>query len=119
MTKFGLFGSNKNADGSSNSSVSTIPEKSAHHHKRPASSRRSSYESATQGNGVVLAKNERYEVAAEQHGHHSNRPASINATFGEDIVMESGYRGYLVVFGGFLVRRNTPALSTDQLTNWP
>ncbi|KAG0355532.1 hypothetical protein BGZ54_001111, partial [Gamsiella multidivaricata] len=28
---------------------------------------------------------------------------SMNATFGEDVVMESGFRGYLVVFGGFLV----------------
>ncbi|GJJ72382.1 hypothetical protein EMPS_04739 [Entomortierella parvispora] len=103
MTKLSLFGSKKNGDSSSNSSVSTVPEKTAHHQKRPISSRRSSYESATQGNGVVLAKNERYEHAAEQHGHPSSRPASINATFGEDVVMESGYRGYIVVLGGFLI----------------
>ncbi|KAG0357075.1 major facilitator superfamily domain-containing protein [Gamsiella multidivaricata] len=83
-----------------NSSISTVQDKTAHH-KRPASSRRSSYESATQGNGVVLAKNERYD-ATHDHGHHS-RPASVNATFDGGIVMESGFRGYLVVFGGFLI----------------
>ncbi|KAF9585488.1 hypothetical protein BGW38_002147, partial [Lunasporangiospora selenospora] len=66
--------------------------------KRPSSSRRSSYESATQGNGVVLAKNERYSM---DHPHGS-RPASVNATFDDGIVMESGFRGYLVVLGGFL-----------------
>ncbi|KAF9997119.1 hypothetical protein BGZ80_010083 [Entomortierella chlamydospora] len=86
----------------SDSSTSSVQEKVAHqHHKRPASSRRSSYESAIQGNGVVLAKNERYD-AAHDHGHHS-RPVSINATFDDGIVMESGWYGYLVVFGGFLI----------------
>ena len=73
----------------------------ATHQKRPASSRRSSYESAAQGNGVVLAKNERY---SHDHG----RPASVNATFDDGVVMESGFRGYLVVFGGFLVSTHSP-----------
>ncbi|KAF9972547.1 hypothetical protein BGZ73_004317 [Actinomortierella ambigua] len=69
--------------------------RSGSHTRRSISlSRRSSFESAIQGNGVVLAKNERL--------HGSSRPTSINATYDEDVVMESGWRGYLVVFGGFL-----------------
>ncbi|KAG0241419.1 hypothetical protein BGW41_005990 [Actinomortierella wolfii] len=70
--------------------------RSGSHSRRSISlSRRSSFESAIQGNGVVLAKNERL--------HGSSRPTSINATYDEDVVMESGWRGYLVVLGGFLV----------------
>ncbi|KAF9162315.1 hypothetical protein DFQ26_003678 [Actinomortierella ambigua] len=69
--------------------------RSGSHTRRSISlSRRSSFESAVQGNGVVLAKNERL--------HGSSRPTSINATYDEDVVMESGWRGHLVVFGGFL-----------------
>src|SRR5690554_3472338 len=83
-----------------NSSASTTQEKEKQ--RRPSSSRpssrpssrRSSYDSAIQGNGVVLAKNERY-VSAHDYGH--SRPASINATFEDGVVMESGFRGHLVV----------------------
>ncbi|KAF9115590.1 biotin holocarboxylase synthetase [Mortierella sp. AM989] len=100
MVKFNPFRTT-HENNTSNSSVSSVQDKTAHH-KRPSSSRRSSYESATQGNGVVLAKNERYD-SAQDHGHHHSRPASVNATFNDGIVMESGWRGYLVVFGGFLI----------------
>ncbi|KAF9916408.1 hypothetical protein BX616_003851, partial [Lobosporangium transversale] len=105
MTKFNLFHSSQGKT-LTNSSASSVQEKTektaAHHHtKRRASSRRSSYDSAIQGNGVVLAKNERYDAAHHDHAHHS-RPASINAPFEDGVVMESGIRGYLVVFGGFL-----------------
>ncbi|KAG0371936.1 hypothetical protein BGX24_000966, partial [Mortierella sp. AD032] len=99
MTKFNLFKSAPEGNQSNSTVASQDKEKAAvaahHHQKRPASSRRSSYESAVQGNGVVLAKNERY---SHDHG----RPASVNATFEDGVVMESGFRGYLVVFGGFL-----------------
>ncbi|ORZ17537.1 major facilitator superfamily domain-containing protein [Lobosporangium transversale] len=106
MTKFNLFHSSQGKT-LTNSSASSVQEKTektaAHHHtKRRASSRRSSYDSAIQGNGVVLAKNERYDAAHHDHAHHS-RPASINAPFEDGVVMESGIRGYLVVFGGFLI----------------
>ncbi|KAF9436349.1 hypothetical protein BGZ76_004209 [Entomortierella beljakovae] len=100
MAKFSFFRTARDG-AASESSASSAQEKSSHHNKRPASSRRSSYESAVQGNGVVLAKNERYD-ATHEHGHHS-RPASVNATFEDGVVMESGWRGYLVVFGGFLI----------------
>ncbi|KAF9303220.1 hypothetical protein BGZ74_004130 [Mortierella antarctica] len=100
MGKFNIFKSGN--PNSTNTSHSTIPEKNGHQ-KRPSSTRRSSYESATQKNGVVLAKNERWEHAVDhQHPPGHSRPASINATFEDGIVMESGFRGYLVVFGGFL-----------------
>ncbi|KAF9402436.1 hypothetical protein BGZ94_004932, partial [Podila epigama] len=101
MAKFSLFKGANN--GTTNSSNTTFQEKNGHQ-KRPSSTRRSSYESATQKNGVVLAKNERWEHAVDQqHPPGHSRPASINATFEDGVVMESGFRGYLVVFGGFLV----------------
>ena len=46
---------------------------------------------------MVLAKNEHYS------GNALTRTESVNAAFDEGVVMESGARGYLVVFGGFLV----------------
>ncbi|KAF9096420.1 hypothetical protein BGX23_011351 [Mortierella sp. AD031] len=100
MTKFNVFKSALDKNQSNSTIASQDKENGAAvsvaaHQKRPASSRRSSYESAVQGNGVVLAKNERY---SHDHG----RPASVNATFEDGVVMESGFRGYLVVFGGFL-----------------
>jgi hypothetical protein len=108
MTKFNIFKSAPEGNISNSTVASQDKEKgtiaAASHHKRPASSRRSSYESAVQGNGVVLAKNERY---SHDHG----RPASVNATFEDGVVMESGFRGYLVVFGGFLVNNPPPRFS--------
>ncbi|KAI1314934.1 hypothetical protein EDD11_001571 [Mortierella claussenii] len=89
------------------SSVSSVQEKTAQltQAKQPSSSRCSSYESAIQGNGVVLTKNERHD--ATHHNHHGlhSHPAldTVNATFEEGIVMESGFRGYLVVLGSFLI----------------
>ncbi|KAF9278722.1 hypothetical protein BGZ68_008404 [Mortierella alpina] len=88
----------------SSSTIYTSTEDHHHQHpKRSISSRRSSYESATQGNGVVLAKHERWGDDAIHSHHHLSRHASVNATFDEGVVMESGFRGYLVVFGGFLI----------------
>ncbi|KAF8926334.1 major facilitator superfamily domain-containing protein [Dissophora ornata] len=101
MSKFNPFRTAHESN-TTDSSLSSMQDKTAHHQKRPTSSRRSSYESAIQGNGVVLAKNERHDAAHHDHGHHS-RPASVNATFDEGVLMESGFRGYLVVFGSFLI----------------
>ncbi|KAF9904259.1 hypothetical protein BX616_001365, partial [Lobosporangium transversale] len=68
-----------------------------------ASSRRPSYVSAMQANNFILDKNERYGATCHDHGYH-NRSTSVDttSTFEEGAVMESGSRGYLVVFGGFL-----------------
>ncbi|KAK3821580.1 MAG: major facilitator superfamily domain-containing protein [Benniella sp.] len=100
MGKFNPFRSDKDNQTTDSNAGFPAEKEKGHHNKRPSSSRRSSYESATQGNGVVLAKNERYD-AAHDHGH--GRPSSVNAAFDDGVVMESGFRGYLVVFGGFLI----------------
>ncbi|KAG0047072.1 hypothetical protein BGZ83_007790 [Gryganskiella cystojenkinii] len=72
--------------------------------RNSTSSHRASYESASIHNGVVLAKSEQFANHSRRNSLILSRPASVhNATFGEDVVMESGARGYLVVFGGFLI----------------
>lgn len=116
MTKFPNPFANKESEeeslgtmtNSSNSSMvldrpSVVPSQQNHNHNQHAqrrhsiASRRSSFDTATINNGVVLAKGEHYS------GDTLSRTHSVNATFDEGVVMESGARGYLVVFGGFLV----------------
>ncbi|KAF9990235.1 hypothetical protein BGZ75_003127, partial [Mortierella antarctica] len=106
-SRFGKRTSEQDISTTCSRSSSTIYTSTEDHHqqhpKRSISSRRSSYESATQGNGVVLAKNERWGDDPIHPHHHLSRHASVNATFDEGVVMEAGFRGYLVVFGGFLI----------------
>ncbi|KAF8931652.1 major facilitator superfamily domain-containing protein [Dissophora ornata] len=77
---------------------SAIRQPSSHHHH----SRRTSHASAAECSGVVLSDKD-LPVEDPDHLQHQGRRGSANATFEEGVVMESGLRGYLVVFGGFLI----------------
>ncbi|KAG0321706.1 hypothetical protein BGZ99_003729 [Dissophora globulifera] len=101
MTIFNPFRSAHRSDIATDYIVSPAQEKARDCNlRRLLFSRRSSCESVVQGDGVVLAKNEHNNNS--HHERHS-RPVSIDATFEDGIVMESGLRGHLVVFGGFLI----------------
>ncbi|KAI1311064.1 hypothetical protein EDD11_003537 [Mortierella claussenii] len=95
MTLFSNPFDRRHSAASSSSNSSTVFDKDTTERTQHDEyhSRRASYESATQGNGVVLAK----------HNPQMHQRGSINASFEEDVVMEAGFRGYLVVFGGFLI----------------
>ncbi|KAF9895689.1 hypothetical protein BX616_009051, partial [Lobosporangium transversale] len=66
-------------------------------------SRCSSYEAPIQGNKLVLEKDEAYDLGHHEHNYRDPFTyVDTASTFGEEVVMESGFRGYLVVLGGFL-----------------
>ncbi|KAF9099370.1 hypothetical protein BGX29_000641 [Mortierella sp. GBA35] len=80
-------------------SIPNTPSNPAVQSKRNSLSDQKNSETVTEGDGIV-ALEKGGPLSIEVPG---QRGSVLNATFGDGVVMESGYRGYLVVFGGFLI----------------